>query len=162
MNYKVYTREERPDLLEAKELLIEKAWPRFMTEDPILNEHWHHLGEAYPEYQFFLIDPETDKLIVAGNCMPLPTELITNPMPLAGIDWMFEQLDKTSTSPFENKTLFAIQVVVEPTLLGQGLSTEGIKAMSDIGRKHGCAELYAPVRPNHKPKYPLFTDGNLC
>lgn len=156
MEYKIVTAEERPELEEKRYEIVSKAWPEFMTQDPILNEQWHLIDEAYPEYQLYLMDPNTDKMLALGNCMPLPTELITDPLPNQGIDWMFESLGETAKTSFANKDLFAIQIVINPELLGEGLSTEAIKAMVDIGKKHGCKNLFAPVRPNHKTRYPLI------
>ncbi|MCK4653617.1 MAG: hypothetical protein KAU01_04150, partial [Candidatus Cloacimonetes bacterium] len=49
----------------------------------------------------------------------------------------------------------ALSITVNPKYQGKGISTEMIKAMFQIGRKHDLESLIIPVRPTLKKDYPL-------
>jgi hypothetical protein len=47
-------------------------------------------------------------------------------------------------------------VTIDPRYQGKGISATMVKAMKAIGVQQGSAQLVIPVRPNHKPLYPLI------
>ena len=47
--------------------ISETSWPEFMLHDPIANENWHELFDRFAEYQFALLDTETDRMAAMGN-----------------------------------------------------------------------------------------------
>jgi GNAT superfamily N-acetyltransferase len=53
--------------------------------------------------------------------------------------------------------LGALQVVVDPTQQGQGLSARMLEGMAAIAAAHGFSDLFAPIRPSQKHRYPLTT-----
>lgn len=156
IEYEIITLENRSDLVERREKMCSEVWADFMTHDAILNEHWHYIGEHYGHYQFVMMKEGEDEMLAAANCIPLPFDSDPKELSEAGIDWMFEELDRTAGFEGQAKSLFAIQIVINPEFLGSGLSYEAVKTMVEIGRKNGCKALYAPVRPNKKCDYPLM------
>jgi len=51
--------------------------------------------------------------------------------------------------------LCALQIVVPSKHAGRRLSADAVNAMKEIAKLHGLDGLIAPVRPNHKARYPL-------
>ena len=49
-----------------------------------------------------------------------------------------------------------VNAQVPRDLQGRGLSTQALKAMLELARRHGLTRLIAPVRPSLKERYPLI------
>jgi len=154
MNYRLLTFTERPDLAEAADELNSSVWPEFMLHDPVAYAYFHYLLEELAEYQFMLLD-ETDRIIAAAFTIPLVWELSPESLPDTGWDWALERgvLDyKEGRTP---NLLSAISAAVALDRQGNGLSAEVVRGMRSIAARHGLKTLVAPVRPNHKYRYPL-------
>ena len=50
--------------------IAEASWPEFMLHDPIANENWHELFDRFVDYQFALLDTETNRMAAMGNSLP--------------------------------------------------------------------------------------------
>jgi hypothetical protein len=48
---------ERPDLVRAALSFNSSVWPEFMLQDPVTDEHWHLLWEAWADFQLTLLTP---------------------------------------------------------------------------------------------------------
>jgi len=149
VSHRFFTCEERPEL-RGRAGHLRAAWPVFMTQSPISNERWHLLYEDFPGFQFWLVDEATDVVLAEGNSLPArldPTELP---------DRGWEHVVEHATSGDEEPTLVsAIQVLVDPTLQGGGLSALMLGEMRRIAAGARYADLVAPVRPSLKSRYPL-------
>ena len=133
----------------------EASWPEFMMHDSVANEHWHELFDRFSEYQFALLDTETDRMAAMGNSLPFHWDNDISELPEGGWDWVFLKAvegHKNDTAP---NIQSAIQIAIHPDYRSQGLSTMMVRAMRDIGRSKGFKYLVAPVRPNQKSQYPL-------
>src|SRR5690349_13577013 len=135
--------------------LSEVSWPEFMLHDPIANENWHELFDRFSEYQFALMDRETNRMAAMGNSLPFHWDQELSELPEKGWDWVFLKAVEDHTNGVAPNIQSAIQIAIHPDYRSQGLSTEMIKGMRDIGRSKGYKYLVAPVRPNQKSQYPL-------
>ena len=55
----------------------------------------------------------------------------------------------------EPNTLCALLISVPTSARGGGVSGDALRAMVEIARRHGLANLIAPVRPSWKERYPI-------
>jgi len=152
--YTVATFAERPDLIETAEDITPKAWPEFMLNDAVANRLWDRLATDLPDYQFVLLD--ADKRVMAyGNSMPFVWDGHHESLRDDGWDWVlqagFDALDRGE----QPTAASALSISIPPQNQGKGISRLMVEAMRDIARRHGLADLVAPVRPNLKPRYPL-------
>ena len=146
-----------PDYRDRAGDLAEVSWPEFMLHDPIANENWHELFDRFSEFQFALMDTETDCMAAMGNSLPFRWEHDISELPEKGWDWVFLKAVEDHQNSVAPNIQSAIQIAIHPDYRSQGLSTEMIRAMRDIGRSKGFKYLVAPVRPNQKSSYPLIS-----
>lgn len=154
MEYRIVTGRERNDIEELQRPVIRAAWPEFMNHDGYIDRFWPTIYKRFPEYQFALLEKETDRVLAVGNSFPLAWDADINTLPDGGLDWALEHCFHHLDSGGEYKILCAFQIVVAADLLGQGLSRAAVEEMIIIGRVNGLKKLIAPVRPNRKSKYP--------
>ena len=148
---------ELPDYRDRAGDLSEVSWPEFMLHDAIADEHWHELFDRFSEYQFALMDIETDRMAAMGNSLPFHWDDDLSELPEKGWDWVFLKAVEDHTNGVVPNIQSAIQIAIHPDYRSQGLSTEMVCAMRDIGRSRGYKYLVAPVRPNQKSSYPLIS-----
>jgi GNAT superfamily N-acetyltransferase len=137
--------------------ISEVSWPKFMLHDPIANENWHELFDRFMDYQFALLDTETDRMAAMGNSLPFYWEADISDLPEGGWDWVFLRAVEDHKNGVMPNIQSAIQIAIHPDYQSQGLSTRMVQAMRAIGQSRGFKYLVAPVRPNQKSKYPLIS-----
>lgn len=135
--------------------IADASWPEFMLHDPIANDYWHELFDRFSEYQFAMLDTETDRMAAMGNSLPFRWDEEVSALPEGGWDWVFVKAVEDHKSGVKPNIQSAIQIAIRPEYQSQGLSSKMVHAMSAIGRAQGFTQLVAPVRPNQKSKYPL-------
>lgn len=135
--------------------IADVSWPEFMHHDPVANEHWHELFDRFNEYQFALLDPQTNRMAAMANSVPFCWDKPLEELPETGWDWVFLQAIEDHKQGNQPNIQSAIQINIHPDYQNQGLSQQMIQAMGSIGRSKGFKHLVAPVRPNQKSKYPL-------
>lgn len=133
------------------------SWPEFMMHDPIANENWHELFDRFGDYQFALLDTETNRLAAMGNSLPFCWNEDLSALPEGGWDWVFVQAVEDHKHEVTPNIQSAIQIAIHPDYQGQGLSSRMVQAMRTIGASKGFKSLVAPVRPNQKSQYPLIS-----
>ena len=133
------------------------SWPEFMMHDPIANEYWHELFDRFSEYQFALLDTETNRMAAMGNSLPFCWEEDLSALPEGGWDWVFVKAVEDHKHGIIPNIQSAIQIAIHPDYQGQGLSSKMVQAMRAIGESKGFKYLVAPVRPNQKSQYPLIS-----
>lgn len=152
--YRVITGAEQPDLVNQANKRIGAEWPEFMLHDPV-SDGFTDLYAKLPEYQFVLVDRQTDEVVSLGNSIPLCFDGTPEDLPDDGWDWAMTQgLDDLAHGRRCNLQS-AIQVVVFGDRRGRGISGHSVQAMKEIGRRHGLRSMIAPVRPSQKSDYPL-------
>lgn len=137
--------------------IAEASWPEFMLHDPVADEHWHELFDRFSEYQFALLDTETDRMAAMANSVPFYWEADLSELPEGGWDWVFTKAVEDHRRGTAPNIQSAIQINIHPDYQGQGLSSRMVQAMRAIGQARGFPYLVAPVRPNQKSRYPLIS-----
>jgi GNAT superfamily N-acetyltransferase len=132
------------------------AWPQFLDHDAVVNELWQFLYELAPDYQFGLLDEPASSLAAIGNCIPINWDRNPQTLPDEGIDAVLQQGVACLRDGPAPTAASALMIVVSPERLGQGISGRAIRAMAEVVRAHGLADLVAPVRPTDKHRYPLI------
>lgn len=155
MDYKIITGNDRDDLKTLQDEIVIPAWPEFMMHDSYVNRYWPKLYKRFPEYQFVLLDKNTERVLAVGNSMPLTWDSDIDNLPDEGLDGALEYAFNNLDSGKDYKIQCAFQIVVAPDLTGKGFSYEVVRIMIDIGQKNGLKTQVAPVRPNRKSQYPL-------
>ena len=135
----------------------EASWPEFMMHDSIANEHWHELFDRFSEYQFALLNTETNRMAAMGNSLPFRWDDDISALPEGGWDWVFVKAIEDHKNKVTPNIQSAIQIAIHPDYQSQGLSIRMVQAMREIGQSKGFKYLVAPVRPNQKSKYPLIS-----
>lgn len=167
-NYTIVTAAEAPDMLQRCEPLMVAAWPLFMLNDPVGNRLWGKLYDFFPEYQFMLVERETEALIASGNSLPFHFDSPLSELPDTGWDWVMEKGFSDHRTGLAPNLMSALAIAIDPGHRGKGLAQHMVAFMTEIGRSKRFSTLVAPVRPNLKSSYPLapigqyvtWTDGN--
>lgn len=146
-----------PDYRDRAGDITVASWPEFMLHDAVADEYWHELFDRFSEYQFALLDTETDRMAAMGNSLPFHWAGDLSELPEKGWDWVFVKAVEDHKNGIAPNIQSAIQIAIHPDYQSQGLSTEMIRAMRAIGQSKGFQCLVAPVRPNQKSKYPLIS-----
>ena len=137
--------------------IAEASWPEFMLHDPIADEYWHELFDRFSDYQFAMLDVETNRMAAMGNSLPFHWDKELSDLPEGGWDWVFVRATEDHKNGITPNIQSAIQIAIHPDYQGQALSTKMVQAMRAIGESKGFKNLVAPVRPNEKSKYPLIS-----
>lgn len=156
-HFKIISPNDLPDYRAHAGDLSVASWPEFMLHDPISNENWHELFDRFHEYQFGLLDTQSDRLAAIGNSMPLYWDRPLEELPEQGWDWVFLHAVETHMQGVKPNIQSAIQINIHPDYRSQGLSMLMVKAMRAIGQSKGFRYLVAPVRPTQKTQYPLIS-----
>jgi len=160
MNPKVVPYAERPEINRERWDQI-NPWPVFMDQDNTCNTMWHHLEEEFVDFQFYILDQDTDEVLCQANTIPFrwsgdPADLpdgVDGVLPLA-----VAQHDE-GTAP---NTLCALQAIVTAKNRGKGLAEMLLEGMRDLGVRRGFGALVAPVRPTSKHLDPLTSMQNYA
>lgn len=154
--FEIVTIADRRDLLEQIDNITSSSWPEFMLHDPIANENWPKLYRHFPEFQFALVDVQSDQVMAVGNSVPLDWDGDIRDLPDEGWDWAMTKAFEGLSSGVTVRIQCAISITVSAGHLGTGLSHRMVEAMKKIGQDHGLRSMIAPVRPNMKSRYPLI------
>src|SRR6266498_136532 len=104
------------------------SWPEFMLHDPIANENWHELFDRFSDYQFALLDKETDRMAAMGNSLPFWWDKDISDLPEGGWDWVFLKAIEDHKNGVKPNIQSAIQIAILPEYQSQGLSTKMVLA----------------------------------
>lgn len=151
----VVTLADRSDLRDQVDEVTSGSWPEFMLHDSIADQYWYELYEVFPAYQFALLQPSSDRVVAAGNSVPLAWDGDAGKLPAEGWDWAMKKAFADAASGAAAKIQCALSITVSAPHLGKGLSPHMVEAMKQIGQSHGLESMIAPVRPNMKSQYPL-------
>ena len=154
MNYKLVTKNERPDLIRVGDDIVEAVYPEFMMHDAVANQLFFQLYEKFHEFQYWLLDGK--EIVGIGNCIPIlwNDELIN--LPEEGRDWAIVKGFKDKEKNIKPNLLCALSITINPKFQGKGISTKMIRSMVQIGKKHKLESLIIPVRPTLKKDHPFI------
>jgi hypothetical protein len=153
MEWVARTWAEQPEVRDGWYEIVAGAWPEFLSHDRTWAAHHHLLGDAFPDYQFVLLDGQD--VVAGGNCIPFPWDGDPGHLP-DGIDGVLPAAAAALENGDAANTASALQIVVRRDRLGTGLSRVCINVMARLVTEHGLAQLVAPVRPTYKDRYPLI------
>ncbi len=142
------------DFLDRADTVSLPSWPAFMLNDVVANRYRYSLNDKHADFQFALIDKESQKWIAVGNSIPLHWDRALEELPDEGWDWALTT-GMESEKPANLLCALAIQIL--PEFRGRALSTLMVMIMKEIGYHFGFNQLIAPVRPNKKCEYPLLS-----
>jgi len=149
--------DDLPEYEDRADEIAVSSWPEFMLHDEVANRNWHELFDRFSEYQFAMMDVETNRMAAMGNSVPFYWGQALEDLPEGGWDWVFLKAIDDHKNGVQPNFQSAIQVAIHPEYQNLGLSGKMVKAMGAIGRANGFASLIAPVRPNQKSIYPLIS-----
>jgi GNAT superfamily N-acetyltransferase len=129
------------------------AWPEFLLNDPVINEHWHHTEDDWPDSQLLLLDG-VDAIAATANTSPLAWDGTDAGLP-AGVDGQLLAAVAGREAGVAPDTLGALQIIVDPARRGTGLADVMLQAMCGVARSLGHRAVIACVRPTWKDRYPL-------
>ena len=130
--------------------------PEYLNFDNTVYRYWDKLEDYFPDYQFFLVDKESDKPIGRGHCIPLSFKQEWHELPDDGFDWVLKKGFCDAENGFEPNMVSALFITIAREQLGKGISYRMLKGMKSIGRGMGFSYLLAPIRPSKKHLYPLI------
>jgi len=155
--FKIISPNDLDDYRERAGEITDASWPEFMLHDPIANENWHELFDRFNEYQFALLDTETNRMAVMANSLPFYWDQPLEELPEGGWDWVLLKAVEDHKQDRKPNIQSAIQINIHPDYRSQGLSARMVQAMRAIRQSKGFKYLVAPVRPNQKSNYPLIS-----
>jgi hypothetical protein len=155
-DFAIVTYAEHPDLRSVMDQVVSEPWPEFMLHDAVADGLWNRLYDAFPDFQFGLLESRTGRLVAMANSIPLAWHGIPRSLPDDGWDWAIAQGFEDRAQGLPAHTLCALCISIPHDLQGKGLSSWVVQAMRDIGSLAGFERLIAPVRPNLKAQYPLI------
>jgi hypothetical protein len=153
--FKLISPNDLPDYRRQAGQIADASWPEFMLHDPIADEYWHELFDRFNDYQFAMLDTETNRMAAMANSVPFCWDQPLEELPEGGWDWVFVKAVEDHKNGITPNIQSAIQINIHPDYQSQGLSGRMVAAMRAIGKSKGFQHLVAPVRPNQKSKYPL-------
>jgi GNAT superfamily N-acetyltransferase len=152
--FRAVTVAQQPDL---EGLLVDAdraAYPAFLLHSA-LADVWPSIYEEFPEYQFALLDAHSDAVLAHGNSVPFRWDGRAASLPDSATA-LAETARATRRSGKTATALGALQAVVHVEHQGRGLSRQVLQSMAALADQRDLADLFAPIRPTHKERYPLF------
>lgn len=130
-------------------------WPRFMMQDPVADALLWQVLPAFPELQ--LIATTADGQPVAlGRSIPfnLASRSAEGVLPAGGWDQVLTWGMRDHADGNEPDTVSALEISIDERYVGRGLSAKMLAALREAVITAGFRNMVAPVRPNHKHRYP--------
>jgi GNAT superfamily N-acetyltransferase len=158
--FRMISPDDLPDYRDRAADISEVSWPEFMLHDAVANESWHELFDRFSDYQFAMLDTETDRMAAMGNSLPFHWDRPLEDLPEGGWDWVFRKAVEDHRNGVKPNIQSAIQIAIHPDYQNQRLSVSMVQAMRAIGQAKGFRYLVAPVRPSQKRQYPLTPIDN--
>jgi hypothetical protein len=82
------------------------AWPEVMLHNPIADEYWHELFDRFEEYQFALMDQESNQMAAMGNRVPFHWDKPLEELREGGWDWVFAKAVEDKMRAFMSNPMF--------------------------------------------------------
>ena len=156
MRLRIVTLAERPRALAALRRIQRRVWPAnmaYINEDAVCGRLWPSLLHHFAEFQLVLCDVR-GRVVAGGYTIPFVWNGRAASLPM-GVDGVLIRGVRDRRRHRRPNALSALLAVVDPRLQGRGLSSEVIRGMGELARRHGMRALVAPVRPTLKHRYPL-------
>lgn len=148
--------DRRPDLAPLL-WQVSKAWPEFMTKDPLSDFYFATVERDHPEFTLVAWDADQPDVAVA-RAFSVPFAFGAGAgrdhLPDDGWDGVIRWgwLDRAFGRPATHVS--ALEITVHPDRQGEGISATMLHALRDNAARLGYADLVAPVRPTGKAAEP--------
>lgn len=111
------------------------------------------LRDRWPEY--FLVLREGDRVLARALSVPFSLESRgREQLPPTGWDGAVVWAVEDALDARQPTSLCALEINVDPSVRGQGISLDAVRAMRHNAARLGLCELVAPVRPPDKAAEP--------
>jgi GNAT superfamily N-acetyltransferase len=136
------------------------AVPEFMRHDPTAALYYQRgYLDHYLDFVLVAVDRDGPNRVVA-RAVSVPfafgdTALGRAELPDAGWDEVIRWAHEDRIAGRRPNAVSALEIMVLAPYRGRGVSQLMLTAMCDNARKHGFADLFAPVRPTDKHREPL-------
>jgi hypothetical protein len=159
MSLEIFSLRERPDLQSAVFAdELQDIWPEFMQHDAAAALYFGR--SAFPSYLDYAFAGLADGEVV-GRAFSVPFAFNVDgrtELPDGGWDQVIRWAHEDRMIGRSPTTLSALEIALLPMARSGGNSQAMLEAMKACARRHGLAELFAPVRPNQKhlrPRMPM-------
>lgn len=155
MNVAIATLADRPDLVPRfEDAALASAWPEFMLHDPLANlVYAPGRLERFLGFALVAIDAERPG-VALGRAVSVPfcfgLDHGRPTLPPGGWDTVVRWADQDRFLGRTPNAVCALEVLVNPTYAGRGLSRRLLEAMRGNAAAKGFGSLFAPVRPSRK------------
>jgi GNAT superfamily N-acetyltransferase len=146
---------DRPDLRAAVEAADAAVYPPFLLHSEF-SPLWDEVYTTFPEHQLVLCDSDTDAVVAHVNSVPLRWngDVIDLPIDAGAMVRRALADHRLGARP---TALGALQAVVHPAQQGTGLARRPLEALAGHAAAQGLHDVFAPIRPTEKARYPLAT-----
>lgn len=157
---RVYTAAERPELWQSVRGsdLFNDVWPEYNQHGNQTSAYFGVLFSRFPEFQTLFVDERSSRVVARGRTIPFQWDGSLGDLP-TGIDAVGL---RAIGSDGPANTLSALAAEVDLPMQGLGLSSLVIATMGQLATIAGFKALVAPVRPNHKDRYPMTPIERYC
>jgi len=156
LSIEVTTLAERPQLGGAMRTLS-RAWPEFMTMDPVADLYFTHLERFHAEW-VLVATPANDPSRVIARAYSVPfaygPRAGRDRLPPDGWDRVIRWAFHDRAHGISPTAASALDITVDPEFLGQRLSGLMVEHLRENVRRYGFRDLFAPVRPTRKAQFP--------
>ena len=153
-SFRTVTVAQRPDLGAVLVAADQDAYPAFLLHGAFA-DLWPRIYEEFPEYQFALLDSQSDEVLAHGNSVPFRWDGSVASLPDSATA-LLDLARSARRAGTAATALGALQAVVHVEHQGRGLSRRVLETMAGLADQRNLADLFAPIRPNQKERYPLI------
>ncbi|GED72175.1 hypothetical protein BRE01_58770 [Brevibacillus reuszeri] len=154
MEYELFTLETHPEMASRFDELNEVGWPAFMLYDEVAIQYYPKVVEVFPQFQFCITD-DSGAVIACCNSVPFYWDGTEEGLPAGWDDVFLRSIEDYQQGKVPN-TVSALAIVIHPDYRGKGISSIMVRALKDLVKKQSIQQMFAPVRPSLKSKYPLI------
>jgi hypothetical protein len=131
-----------------------QRWPRYEFESVGTRRCLDRLVTEFADYQLVHIDPRTEQIVGCGMSIPFHWDGAESGFPTGWDDVLQLGLSQREAGVAPNQ-MSALTITILPAHQGSGLARSALQAFINIARKMKFQNVFAPVRPVLKMKYPL-------
>lgn len=156
-----------PPLADRIQELIDRVWPKFVTQSWIPKGHpmpydWFGIYRRWPHLQIALIDPADGMLAGACNALTLSWDGAADDLPDEGWNWAMYKGQQDYEAGRTPNVGHALSVTLDPAYRGRQLSGVALRAMKLLIQETGVQRFFVAVRPPTKARYPITPMAEFC
>jgi GNAT superfamily N-acetyltransferase len=146
---------DRPDLRASVAAADAAVFPRFLLHSEF-RPLWDDVYATFPEHQLVLCDSRSGAVVAHVNSVPFHWNGDVGDLPGDACALVRRALADRRVG-VQPTALGALQAVVHPAQQGRGLARRPLEALAEHAAGQHLADVFAPIRPTEKQRYPLAT-----